>query len=100
MSKNKKTLPVDLDAWFNDMSSVEELREIVNSETFQKAAATLKEAAGPSFSSLAQNPEQNALRMAWYAGYRDAFTDLAKMTKFPVSKNKAPEEWDHVTLNN
>jgi hypothetical protein len=93
----KITPPIPLDWWFRDVKAVEELRELLASEPFQKAVATLKEIAGPSYSSLVPNCEQNTIRLAWYAGYRDAFNDLHKMTKIPIKPNQLePDEWTHI----
>ena len=92
-------LPIPIDRWFNDVKKIEELREIMASETFQTAMATLKEVAGPSYGSIVGESETNSLRFAWYAGYRDAFADLYKLTKLDI-KNKQPvlaEEWNHIT---
>ena len=98
MPKQKPiTPPVPLDRWYRDLSAVEELKGILDSEAFQKAAATLKELAGPSFNTL-QNPESNGVRHAWYAGYRDALNDLHKLTKLPSDKqpNINADEWTHI----
>lgn len=95
MASKKIPLPVPLDRWFKDIKSIDELRTLLASEAYQTAAATLKEVAGPSFSSLSAD---NNLRHAWYAGYRDAFADLEKLTKLPATTaNQTNTEWMHIT---
>jgi|TARA_A100001388_G_scaffold276795_1_gene265610 hypothetical protein len=93
----KVTPPVPLNRWFNDSKSVQELRDLLDKECFQKAVAILKEVAGPSFGTLQDN-ETNNLRHAWYAGYRDAFNDLHKLTKLQNNQTKTahPDEWTHI----
>lgn len=95
----KTNLPVELSQWYNDISSVEELRNILSSPVFKTAIMTLKESAGPNSHSLSDDPVKNAMRLSWYAGYRDAFSDLVKLTKFPAKKSAGVEEWDHITLD-
>ncbi len=94
----KIPLPIPLDRWFKDVKKVEELRNILESETFQEASATLKESAGPSYGSIATDQGTNSTRHAWYAGYRDAFSDLHKLTKVQGNNqpNVTPEEWNHI----
>jgi hypothetical protein len=95
--KKAITPPIPLDRWFRDHKSVEELRLIVESNAFQQAIAILKEAAGPSYSTLTPNVDQNNLRLAWFAGYRDALNDLHKLTKLPTKQNQIePDEWTHI----
>ena len=80
------------------MQKVEELRNILNTESLQTAVAILKEIAGPTFAAL-QNPETNSQRLAWYAGYRDAFNDLEKLTKSPEHNTgnlSSLDEWTHI----
>ena len=80
------------------MQKVEELRNILNTESLQTAIAILKEIAGPTFAAL-QNPETNSQRLAWYAGYRDAFNDLEKLTKSPEHNTgnlSSLDEWTHI----
>ncbi len=94
----KVTPPLPLERWFRDLHKVEELRNILTNESFQTAVAILKEIAGPTFASL-QNPETNSQRLAWYAGYRDAFNDLEKLTKSPehnTGKTSSLDEWTHI----
>ena len=99
MSKAK--IPVDIEKWFANQVAVEELHNILKSDVFQQAVATLKEASGPSYASLSPNTDQNNLRYAWYAGYRDAFADLEKLTKFRSNKSQSlSEEWGHIDLQN
>lgn len=97
MALKKFPIPIPLDRWFNDIKSIEELRTILDSEAFQTATCILKESAGPSFSSLSQNGDSNNLRHAWYAGYRDAFADLTKLTKLPIDKQPLIDEWTHLS---
>lgn len=93
----KIPLPVPLDRWFSDVKKVEELRTILESETFQEATATLKESAGPTYGSIAQDAGTNSTRHAWFAGYRDAFSDLHKLTKVQGDKpDTTPQEWTHI----
>ena len=92
------TAPIKIERWFQDVKSVEELRETLKNESFQQAIAILKEVAGPSFASL-QSGEADAQRLAWYAGYRDAFNDLEKLTKLPDntrSNTTTLNEWTHI----
>ena len=92
------TPPIPVAQWFRDTKSVQELREAINTGSFKQAAAILKEVAGPSYGSL-QNPEGNNLRHAWYAGYRDAFNDLEKLTKLPDTTKTSTvslNEWTHI----
>ena len=74
------TPPIPIHHWFQDIKSVEKLRETLNNDSFKQATAILKEVAGPSFGSL-RTSEADAQRLVWYAGYRDAFNDLEKLTK-------------------
>jgi len=90
--------PITISKWFEDLSSVEDLRSILSNPNFRQAIAVLKEVAGPSFGSL-QQTEQNSQRLAWYAGYRDAFNDLEKLTKLPEDKRNNSttlNEWTHI----
>jgi len=91
------TPPVPLDRWYRDLAAVEQLKEVLETDAFKKAAATLKEIAGPSFNTL-QNTESNGMRHAWYAGYRDALNDLYKLIKTPSDKqaNITVDEWTHI----
>ena len=97
MPKQKITPPIPLDRWFKNSAAISELRELLESEVFQKAAATLKEIAGPSFNTL-QDESSNAQRHAWYAGYRDAINDLHKLAHPPADKQNTitPDEWTHI----
>jgi len=96
MSKHPKP-PIPIDHWFKDLASVESLRDVLDNAAFKQAVAILKEIGGPSFGTLQDN-DTNSLRHAWYAGYRDAFNDLQKLTKLPVNENKniQPDEWLHI----
>ena len=92
------TPPLPVARWFKDIKSIEELRAILKNPSFQQAVAILKEIAGPTFSSL-QNSEADSRRLAWYAGYRDAFNDLEKLTKLPEdtrSNTTTLNEWTHI----
>jgi hypothetical protein len=92
------TPPVSVTHWFNDLASVQELRSTLDNSSFKQAVAILKEIAGPSYTTL-QNADQNAQRLAWYAGYRDAFNDLEKLTKLPEDKKSNSttlNEWTHI----
>ena len=91
-------LPIPLDRWFTDVKKIEELRKVLDSEAFQTAVAILKDIAGPSNSTISTDINENSNRHAWYAGYRDAFQDLHKLTKLRDNKQTAnqPEEWTHI----
>jgi len=95
MSK-KITLPVPLDRWFSDAKRIDELRTILGMETLQEAIATLKEVAGPTYANIGGEDSADRARHAWYAGYRDAFNDLHKLTKFKKETPKHTEEWTHI----
>lgn len=97
MATKKIPLPIPLERWYNDIKAIEELREMLDSEALQTAIAILKEISGPSHATLSSSDDNN-LRLAWYAGYRDAFTDLAKLAKFPTTtKTQATNtEWTHI----
>ncbi len=97
MFKKKIPLPVPLDRWFNDIKAIDELRQILGSDAFQTAVAILKEISGPTNATLSSS-ENNNLRLAWYAGYRDAFTDLEKLTKIPArTATTTNTEWTHIS---
>ena len=91
-------LPIPLDRWFNDAKRIEELRKVLDSETFQTAVATLKEVAGPTYGAVSTEAASNSNRFSWYAGYRDAFNDLYKLTRLQGNKpqNHQAEEWTHI----
>jgi|TARA_R100001082_G_scaffold43108_2_gene22904 DNA-binding ferritin-like protein (Dps family) len=97
MPKKEITAPIPLARWYKDLSSVKQLNEILESEVFKVAAATLKEIAGPSFNTL-QDEAGNAQRHAWYAGYRDALNDLYKLANPPANNQTSitPDEWTHI----
>ena len=98
MPKNTP-LPIPLDRWFKDAKRIEELRKIMENEAFQTAVATLKEIAGPTLSGISPNNDENGHRYAWYAGYRDAFNDLHKLTRMKQNKPSVePEEWKHIQI--
>ena len=93
----KITPPIPLDHWYGDKAAVDELGEILKSPSFQKAGAVLKEIAGPSFNTL-QDEHSNSVRHACYAGYRDAFNDLHKLSKIQTTQSTNPhsDEWTHI----
>ena len=97
MAKKEITVPIPLDRWYQDLATVKRLDDVLESDAFKKAAATLKEIAGPSFNTL-QDEAGNAQRHAWYAGYRDALNDLYKLANPPADKqnNIIPDEWTHI----
>tara|TARA_B100000530_G_scaffold148759_1_gene93337 strand:+ start:3536 stop:3835 length:300 start_codon:yes stop_codon:yes gene_type:complete len=90
------TLPVPLDRWFRDVKRIEELRKIMGDPTLQEAIATLKEIAGPTYGTVTSEEHANSNRLAWYAGYRDAFNDLYKLTRSKGDIPKPAEEWTHI----
>ena len=94
--KKKPTVPIKLEHWFNDIKSIDQRRKIVADPVLQQAIAILKEAAGPSVSSISADPQENSHKLSWYAGYRDAFNDLEKLTKMPNSGLTQPDEWNHI----
>ena len=89
-------LPVPLDRWFRDVKRTTELREVMDNKTLQEAVATLKEVAAPSYGAVTSDDSNNSNRFAWYAGYRDAFNDLHKLTQLKGEKPNQPEEWSHI----
>jgi len=91
-------IPIPLNHWFNDVRRVDDLRSLLESEAFKTAAATLKEVAGPTHATVSSDSAENSHRHAWYAGYRDAFTDLQKLTvpRGPNQQPTQPEEWKHI----
>ena len=96
-AKKETTVPVKLEHWFNDLQSVTRLRELLDDLALQQAIAILKEAAGPTVTSLDGDPRVNSQKLAWYAGYRDAFNDLEKLTNRPSNtKNNQTDEWTHL----
>ncbi len=97
MAKKEITAPIPLDRWYQDLATVKRLDDILESDAFKKAAATLKEIAGPSFNTL-QDEAGNAQRHAWYAAYRDALNDLYKLANPPADKqnNIIPDEGTHI----
>lgn len=93
----KVTAPIKLERWFNDLKSVTHLGDIIEDPVFQQAVAILKEASGPTVTSLDADPQANSHKLAWYAGYRDAFNDLEKLTNRPsTTKTNTPDEWMHL----
>jgi hypothetical protein len=95
--KKKLVVPVKLEWWFNDLKSVSRLREILADPALQQAIAILKEASGPTVTSIGTDPQENSHKLSWYAGYRDAFNDLEKLTKQPNSSQQPTiDEWTHI----
>jgi hypothetical protein len=95
MRQKKISVPIPLNRWFNDVKAVQELRDLLESEAFQTAVAILKDAAAPSYATLADG-ETNNLRLSWYAGYGDFVKDLQKLTKLPATQQQSIEEWTHI----
>lgn len=93
----KIAVPIKLERWFNDLQSVTHLQELIDDPVFQQAVAILKEASGPTVTALDPDPQANSNKLAWYAGYRDAFNDLEKLTRRPSApKINQPDEWTHL----
>ncbi len=93
----KIAVPMKLERWFNDLKSVTRLNDLIEDPVFQQAVAILKEASGPTVTSLDSDPQANSHKLAWYAGYRDAFNDLEKLTHRPsTTKPNQPDEWTHL----
>jgi hypothetical protein len=97
MTKKTK-VPIPLNRWFSDIKSIEELRALLDSDSYQQAVAILKDSASPNHASLTLNPEANSQRFAWLAGYRDAFADLERLTQLPTTKTtNTTDEWMHLS---
>ena len=94
--KKKLTVPIKLEHWFTDLQYVDGLRNLLEEPALQQAIAILKEAAGPSATTISANPQENSHKLSWYAGYRDAFNDLEKLTRRPNSGMPQPDEWNHI----
>jgi hypothetical protein len=97
MFGKKPALPRPLERWFNDPILVTRLRELLGEDAFQIAAATLLDAAQPTFASLNRPAERNELRHAWLAGYRDAFRDLKAMSTARTPRAEDSGAWEHLT---
>tara|TARA_R100000353_G_C6511518_1_gene196727 strand:+ start:1150 stop:1443 length:294 start_codon:yes stop_codon:yes gene_type:complete len=95
MSK-KQYIPIPVDRFRKDVKRVTALRKIVEDPIHEEAAATLKEAASPTFGSITPDGAVNGTRLAYYAGYCDAFRDLRKLTVIQPDKPNRPEEWTHI----
>lgn len=93
------TPPIQIEQWFMDLGNAEKLRILLEDPVFKIAAATLKEAAGPTIATLNPDPETNSMKQAWYAGYRDAFSDLQKLTRPKTGATNQPTEWAHISLD-
>jgi hypothetical protein len=87
-----------LNRWFADTQLVEDIKQFLASRAFQIAVAVLKDATKPSFRNISfKSSEENNIRIAWYAGYCDAFADLEKLGTAPTKKGQSePEEWNHI----
>jgi|TARA_R110002051_G_scaffold86774_2_gene152863 hypothetical protein len=97
LQKKKPTVPIKLEHWFHDLKAIDQLQKIVADPALQQAIAILKEVAGPSASSISTNPQENSHKLSWYAGYRDAFNDLEKLTKRPdTGQQPTIDEWTHI----
>ncbi len=97
MFKRKAVAPIPLSRWMQDTAAVQALGVIVSNPVYLNAVATLMDVASPHFTTLTPNPEQNSQRLAWLAGYRDAFADLEKLAKVPAQRNQTdPTEWTHI----
>ena len=64
----------------------------------RKPPQLLKSQQDRAMDQLPQIKELTDTRHAWYAGYRDAFSDLHKLTKLQNTNNTQPtaEEWMHI----
>lgn len=88
------TPPVPLENWFRDPHAPVQLRELLASPVFARAAAILLDAAHPTFGNSVGVAAQSD-RLCWQAGYSDFVRDLLKLTKPPVSVPDA-EPWGHL----
>ena len=95
MSK-KQYVPISVDRFRKDVKRVTTLRKLVEDPILEEAAATLKESAAPTYGSVTTDGAVNGTRLAYYAGYCDAFRDLHKLTKVEPDKPNRPEEWTHI----
>lgn len=98
-NRTKIPIPRKLERWFQDPITVSRLREILAEDAFQIAQATLLDAALPTYAHLNRPAENNNLRHAWLAGYRDALRDLQSLTIAPNARaqNPLPDEWAHLS---
>ena len=62
--KKKTAVPIKLEWWFKDVKAVSRLREIVDDPTLQQAVAILKEAAGPTVTSIGTDPQENSHKLS------------------------------------
>lgn len=93
------TQPVAL--WKKYPDQVAALRTLVYSEVFQRAQATLKEAALPTSTATTGIDDQRLARsQAWLSGYCDAFRDLERLAALQPLQAHTPmddlagEEWN------
>ena len=87
--------------WKKYPDQVAALRTLVFSEVFQRAQATLKEAAMPTAVATSGLSDQNAARShSWLSGYCDAFRDLERLAALQPLQAHTPmddlagEEWN------
>lgn len=85
-----------LSRWFANIAQVGELRDLLASEAFEQAAATLISAAQPTYADVIGDDDVSRRKQAWLAGYNDAFNDLLKLTKAPTSRSAQAGEWEHI----
>lgn len=95
---DKPQLPKALEHWFQDLPSIERLREILADPVFQTACATLVQAALPSQTAV-HTGQTNSEKLCWLAGYSDFARDLAKLTRILPPKADL-EEWAHLLPQN
>jgi len=95
LKRKRLAVPVPLKRWFENQYD-QPMREIVNSDVFQQAAATLKESIAPSLNGVSSEPQVNSQRHAYHAGYHDALRDLTKLAHQPVTQKELPPEWSHI----
>jgi len=100
MFNKRPTLPVPLARWQKDLTAIDELREIVSSETYRVAIATLKETSLLTGETIMQADKLTVNRANWLAGYYDAFRDIERLTKLTDTKTQANlNEWTHIQNN-
>jgi len=93
--RKKTPLPQSLDHWYKNPAFATELRELLESDIFRTAVATLQQANVPT-----GLPKPNAIgtpaeRMAWLAGYTDFARDLVQLTK-PRDEHVELVPWGHI----
>lgn len=93
-----QTIPLSVSQWYSSEARVSRLREMVADPAHKVAVATLIAAAMPTTAGL-RDPETNAARYNWLAGYMDALRDLERMAHIPVQRSHEsalPAEWEHL----